>query len=130
MEIFDQSKIIPSISNPIQSKAENIAQKIGNGVQKDSELESAAQDFEAILIHKMLDSMRKTVTKSGLLESFSSDMYQSMFDEELANEMAKKGEVGLANMMYKQLDVTNPQNQNSNGSNFHSKNKVDIKLGD
>jgi flagellar protein FlgJ len=78
----------------------------------------------------MLESMRKTVPKSGLLESFSSDMYKSMFDEELANEMAKRGEVGLANMMYKQLDVTNPQSQNSNGSISHSKNIVDIKLGD
>jgi flagellar protein FlgJ len=105
-------------------------QKIGNGVQKDADLQSAAQDFEAIFLHKMLESMRKTVPKSGLLESFSSDMYQSMFDEELAGEMAKKGEVGLANLMYKELDVTNPQNQNSNGSNSHSKKIVDIKLGD
>jgi peptidoglycan hydrolase FlgJ len=130
MELFNQSKIRPSISNPIQGKAENIAQKIGNGVQKDADLQSAAQDFEAIFLHKMLESMRKTVPKSGLLESFSSDMYQSMFDEELAGEMAKKGEVGLANLMYKELDVTNPQNQNSNGSNSHSKKLVDIKLGD
>jgi flagellar protein FlgJ len=130
MELFSQSKIRPSISNPIQDKAENIAQKIGNGVQKDADLQSAAQDFEAIFLHKMLESMRKTVPKSGLLESFSADMYQSMFDEELANEMAKRGEVGLANMMYKELDVTDPQNQNSNGSNSHSKKIVDIKLGD
>lgn len=130
MEIFNSSKIRPSISNPIQGKAESIAQKIGSGVQKDADLQSAAQDFEAIFLHKMLESMRKTVPKSGLLESFSSDMYQSMFDEELANEMAKRGEVGLANMMYKELDVTNPQNQNLNGSNSHSKKIVDIKLGD
>ncbi len=128
MEIFGQSKVRPSISNPMQGKAENIAQKIGNGVQKDADLESAAQDFEAIFLHKMLESMRKTVPKSGLLESFSGDMYQSMFDEELAGEMSKRGEVGLANFMYKQLDVTNSQNQNSNSSN--SKKIVDIKLGD
>jgi len=130
MELFSQNKILPSISNPIQGKAETIAKKIGDGVQKDDELQSAAQDFEAILLHKMLESMRKTVSKSGLLESFSSDMYQSMFDEELANEMAKRGEVGLASMMYKELDVTNSNNQNSNGSNSHSEKIVDIKLGD
>ncbi len=127
MEIFSPNQIHPSISNPIQGKAENIADKIGNGASEGDDLQSAAQDFEAIFLHKMLESMRKTVPKSGLLESFSSDMYQSMFDEELANEMAKKGEVGLANMMYKQLDKTNPNNPSSNS---HSKNIVDIKLGD
>ncbi len=128
MEIVSRNKILPSISNPIQSKEENIANKIGGGVQKDADLKSAAQDFEAILLHKMLDSMRKTVPKSGLLESFSSDMYQSMFDEELANEMAKKGEVGLADLMYKQLDVTQSQIPNRNSSNPPK--MVDIKLGD
>ncbi len=127
MEIFSPNKIRPSISNPIQGKAEGIANKIGNGVQKEDDLESAAQDFEAIFLHKMLEAMRKTVPKSGLLESFSSDMYQSMFDEELANEMAKRGDIGLANMMYKQLDKTNPQNPSSDS---HSNKIVDIKLGD
>ena len=73
--------------------------------------------------------MRKTVPKSGLLESFSSDMYQSMFDEELANEMAKKGEVGLANLMYKELDRSQPRNQNLDIFNSYTKN-VDIKFGD
>jgi len=127
MEIFSPDKIRPSISNSIQDKTESIANKIGNGVQKDSDLQSAAQDFEAIFLHKMLEAMRKTVPKSGLLESFSSDMYQSMFDEELANEMAKRGDMGLANMMYKQLDETNPPNPSSNS---HQKKIVDIKLGD
>ncbi len=124
MEIYSSNKILPSISKPIdQGKAENIAQKIGNGAQTDEELMDASKDFEAVFLHKMLEVMRKTVPKSGLIESFSMDMYQSMFDEELAGEMAKRGEVGLANMMYKQLDVTNSQNLNQ-------KNIVDIKLGD
>jgi Rod binding domain-containing protein len=130
MEIFNPNKIHPSISSPLQGKAENIANKVGGGVQKDADLQSAAQDFEAIFLHKMLESMRKTVPKSGLLESFSSDMYQSMFDEELANEMSQKGELGLADFMYKQLDVTQPKNQYSNGNSGHLPKIVDIKLGD
>jgi len=127
MEIFNPNKIRPSISSPIQGKAESITNKIGNGVQKDGDFQSAAQDFEAIFLHKMLEAMRKTVPKSGLLESFSSDMYQSMFDEELANEMSKKGDFGLAKMMYRQLGESNPENPSSNS---HSKKIVDIKLGE
>ena len=107
MEIFSSDKIHPSISKPMREKAEGISNKIGRRLKKNADLKSVAEDFEAIFLHKMLESMRKTVPKSGLLESFSADMYQSMFDEELANEMAKKGEIGLANMMYKQLDETN-----------------------
>ena len=47
--------------------------------------------------------MRKTVPKSGLLDSFSMDMYQSMMDQEMANELAKKGTVGLSQMLYEEL---------------------------
>jgi len=127
MEIFNPSQIRPSISNQIQEKAEGLADKIGTGASKGDDLQSAAQDFESIFLHKMLEAMRKTVPKSGLLESFSSDMYQSMFDEELANEMSKKGDFGLAKMMYRQLGESNPENPSSNS---HSKKIVDIKLGE
>ena len=47
MEIFSSNKILPSISKPIdQGKAENIAQKIGNGAQTDEELMDALAESQ------------------------------------------------------------------------------------
>ena len=38
-----------------------------------------------------------------LLGGFSTDMYQSMMDQEIANEMSKQKGLGLADMIYRQL---------------------------
>ena len=63
-----------------------------------------AQKFEGILIHQMLKAMRKTVQKSDLLNSFSLQQYESMMDEEIANEMAKHKGIGLADSIFNQLE--------------------------
>lgn len=70
---------------------------------KDKELMEVAQKFEGILIHQMLKAMRKTVQKSDLLNSFSLQQYESMMDEEIANEMAKHKGIGLADSIFNQL---------------------------
>ena len=68
-----------------------------------SELMEVARKFEAILIHQMLKAMRKTVNKSELFNSFSLEQYESMLDEELANEMAANRGIGLADTLFYQL---------------------------
>jgi flagellar protein FlgJ len=70
---------------------------------KDKELMEVAHKFEALLIHQMLKAMRKTVHKSDLLNSFSLQQYESMMDEEIANEMAKHKGIGLADSLFYQL---------------------------
>jgi Rod binding domain-containing protein len=70
---------------------------------KDKELMDVARKFEALLIHQMLKAMRQTVHKSDLLNSFSMQQYESMMDEEIANEMAKNKGIGLADSLFYQL---------------------------
>jgi len=91
---------------------------------KDKELMEVARKFEAILIHQMLKAMRQTVHKSDLLNSFSTQQYESMMDEEIASEMSKNKGIGLADSLFYQLSrlekASNPQTINSNtllGSN-------------
>jgi|GEM_PF-2117129 len=106
MDIIPSAKINPGISNTIADrKIEDIRMKLQTpGAKKTGdELMKVARDFESILLYKMLESMRKTVPKSGLIDSFSLDTFQSMMDQEIANEMAKKKGVGLAQMVYRQL---------------------------
>ena len=71
---------------------------------KETELKKACQNFEAIILQQMLTAMRKSVPKDGLLDSgYAQDMYQSMYDEGLAKEMANGRGIGLADTLYHQL---------------------------
>ncbi|MEC7641486.1 MAG: rod-binding protein [Nitrospinota bacterium] len=110
MDIVPATKIHQSISKKMTD------QKLGDIQRKlqttqtgspDDELMSVAKDFESILINKMLESMRKTVPKSGLLDSFSTEMFESMLDQEIAKEMAKGKGIGLAKMVHQQLTKLN-----------------------
>ena len=70
-------------------------------------IEKVSRDFESVFLHKLLTAMRKTVPKSGLLDSFASDMYQSMMDEEIAKEMSTKKGMGMGEMIYNELSHIN-----------------------
>ena len=52
--------------------------------RSETEMEKVARDFESVFINKLFESMRKGIPKSGLLDSSSMDMYQSMMDQEMA----------------------------------------------
>lgn len=72
-------------------------------MDSEKDIEKVSRDFESVFLHKLLTAMRKTVPKSGLLESFASDMYESMMDEEMSKEMAKNKGMGMGEMIYKDL---------------------------
>ena len=96
--------------NRLRGNDSNEAQALNRGQDastnqnsKDKELMEVAKKFEAILIHQMLKAMRKTVHKSDLLNSFSSQQYESMMDEEISSEMVKHKGIGLADSLFYQL---------------------------
>jgi flagellar protein FlgJ len=66
-------------------------------------LRAAAEQFEAYFIQETLKAMRKTVEKSDLLDSQHADMYQDLFDKEVSVQMARRGGVGLANMLEREM---------------------------
>ncbi len=66
-------------------------------------LRKAAEQFEAHFLQETLKAMRKTIDKSELTESDSADLYEDLMDKEVAQQMPRRGGVGLANMFEKQL---------------------------
>ena len=57
-------------------------------------LSGAVQEFEAIFLAQLLKGLRRTVP--GAEErSHSAEMYEEMFDERLAGELARAGGMGL-----------------------------------
>lgn len=68
-------------------------------------LKEACRDFETIFLGHLMKSMRKTVSKSELFGSGrEEEMFRDMLDDETCKIAAKTGSMGIADMLYKQLD--------------------------
>ena len=90
----------------IQTHAAFPLKKIGltTDTKQEAALKKACQNFEAIIVQQMLSAMRKSVPKDSLLGGdFSQDIYQSMYDEGLSQEIAAGRGLGLADTLYRQL---------------------------
>jgi Rod binding domain-containing protein len=75
-------------------------------IDKKSPLYKACQDFESIFIKQMLNVMRKTVEKSGLLDGgMAEDVFEDMLYDEYAKLMAQNANFGLTEILYKQLSA-------------------------
>ena len=68
-----------------------------------SALEETAEQFESMFIHMMMKSMRSTTSGEGIFDSEHSQFYQEMFDQQISVDMAKKRQVGIADMLINQL---------------------------
>jgi Rod binding domain-containing protein len=73
-------------------------------VDRSSKLYKVSVEFEAILIKQMLNAMRKSVAKSGLLDGgMAEEFFEDMLYDEYAKKMARSAGFGLADMIVRQL---------------------------
>ena len=80
---------------------------VGNRVndESDGRLREACSEFEALFINLLLKELRATVGKSGLMDGGrAEEVYTGMMDTEMARDLAAKGGIGLAAILYRQLD--------------------------
>ncbi len=74
----------------------------------DKALSAAATQFEAVFLQMMMKSMREASPQDGPLDSDATRMYTSMFDEQIAQTMAKRG-TGLGKVIEAQLSRALPR---------------------
>lgn len=97
-----------AFSQMTENKMDRLQKQADSSEYKDEkELKQLAQQFESIFMNQLMKSMRETLPKDGLLSSFSVDMYESMFDQEVSGEMSKGKGMGLADVLYTQLSRMN-----------------------
>jgi flagellar protein FlgJ len=65
-------------------------------------LKTAATQFESMFINMMMKSMRDATPQDGLLDNQQTKMFTSMLDQQMSQNMAKRG-VGLADVLIRQL---------------------------
>lgn len=71
-------------------------------------LEKVAEQFEGIFLQMMLKNMRQASLGEGLLDNDQSKMYQELFDQQIALNMASKRQAGIANALIRQLQGSAP----------------------
>lgn len=80
-----------------------------NGLKREAAAQSpdaireAARQFESLFTNMMLKSMRSASMGDPLFGSDQGDMYQDMFDEQMATQLSRGKGLGLADMLVRQL---------------------------
>ncbi len=95
----------------------------------EEQLKKVAKQFESVFMHMMLKSMRSTVQDGGLTEkSHARGIFESMYDQTIADEMAEGGTMGIADMIYNQLSKhVDDGDEEDQGNNDIKKVSIDSK---
>ena len=73
-------------------------------IDRDSELFQQCLELETFIIKTLINSMRSTIQRSGLIEqSFAGEMYEDMLFDERARHLAQNAGFGLAEKAYLEL---------------------------
>ena len=76
------------------------------GTNSAESIKAAAKQMEGMFVQMMLKSMRDASIKDEQLHSQASDMFTSMYDQQISQDIAAHGKLGFADMMVKQLGGT------------------------
>jgi murein DD-endopeptidase MepM/ murein hydrolase activator NlpD len=117
---------IPGYVDPMGSlgqKMERLSSQLSTAEKSSSEqrlreLKDAADQFEAVLTGYLLKVMRSTIDKAEEEDGatgFGKDVYMEMFDNEVALGIARTHGLGIAEMIYRQLEERVLGEKNSEG---------------
>ncbi|MEY4013664.1 MAG: Peptidoglycan hydrolase FlgJ [Pseudomonadota bacterium] len=91
--------------------------------QRGQGMRKAAEQFEAMFIQTMMKTMREATASNedgDLMGSSSVKTYEALFDQEISQQMAKRGGLGLADMMVKSWERNNPSVSSGVTSTVHT----------
>lgn len=69
----------------------------------EQKLKEVAQEFEAILVASILKGARPSGQAGPLAGGLSHDLYQQLFNDEIAKTIARSGGIGVGRMLERQL---------------------------
>lgn len=95
------SAMIQVQRNPVDASRQRQADTQAGDSVDQAKARDAANKFEALLIHNMLKSMRKTTMAENTTNQRA--LYDDMLDQNLADAMIKAGGLGIADQLMTQL---------------------------
>jgi peptidoglycan hydrolase FlgJ len=104
MDISRDIALMKMRQNPSPEKS--IRQSTARGGEKEKynrDLKKAADGFEELFVHKMLQVMRQSVPKTNLWDGGrGEEIFQDMLDENYAKIITKNKALGLSRVLYEQ----------------------------
>ncbi len=73
---------------------------------RQQQLRAAAEAFEAVFVRQMIGAMRAASLTDDPFASASSGQFRDMADARLADDMAARGQFGVANLLMQQFGDT------------------------
>jgi peptidoglycan hydrolase FlgJ len=67
------------------------------------QLRAVAEQFEAVMLRQLIGSMRSASLSEGMLENGGTEQFRAMSDAKMADTMAGKGVLGIADLLVKQF---------------------------
>ncbi len=65
--------------------------------------EEACQEVESIFLYQLIQTMRRSMVAEENKKSYGSGIYESIIDLNLSKELAKRGALGIKELLLKQL---------------------------
>ncbi len=101
---------VPTLGRPLGAAANAGAKDATHAakrrvtIDRTDKLYEQCRELESFVIKNLLEGMRKTVQKSGLMDGgFAGDMYEDMLYDEYAASLSKTAGFGLADQAYLEL---------------------------
>lgn len=66
-------------------------------------LKAVAKQFEAVFLRQMIGSMRQASLGDDIMGSDATDQFRDMQDSQVADDLAGKGALGIADLLVKQF---------------------------
>ncbi len=74
-------------------------------------IDKVAQEFEAMLVQMMLKAARDASPSGGEFDSHEMQLYQEMFDKQVAMQISHGGRLGIADMIKRQIPQASAANE-------------------
>lgn len=107
-----QSALENAGEGKISSSSVTIPRDIQTEIQKDpyrKKLYDASVEFESMFVGMMLDQMRKSVQKSGLIDGgYAEEIFEDMLYDEYSKSLSANTRLGLAEQIYDTMSQSLP----------------------
>jgi peptidoglycan hydrolase FlgJ len=91
-------------TSPTSSRSLTVKRSNSMDGQTDDRLKKACSDFEGIFLNMMVQTMKKTIPKDGILgKSHQSEVFDSMFFQEISSQLARERGLGIGDALYRQV---------------------------
>ena len=87
----------------LTSISPKMAASLSHAESRLTDLQAAAEQFEALFIHQLLKQARSAKLAEDILGSEASDTYTEMLDQERAKQLSAQMDLGIAEALVKQF---------------------------